>query len=328
MAERGKCRLLSLLDLLREETDPDHPLTEKQISAGLRTAGFAAERKTVLADLQALQDYGFDILNRRGKNGGYFLASRTFELSELKLLADAVGAAKFISRNRSKALLGKLYTLTSRHDAMKLDRQVYVERRVKNENKSTFYNVDTLYEAIACDSEITFTYLRWSTDKKLIPRRKEPYTVSPFALVWEDENYYLIAYDGAAERVKHFRVDKMQGVTMTGHVRCGKALFEKLDMALYTKRSFGMYGGREEVVTLRCDASLAGVVIDRFGEEVMLRRQGEGAFLVTQRVMVSPVFLGWVMGFGAAMQIVEPPSVAKALTDLARESLAQYENQP
>ncbi len=317
-----KTRILTLFDILRTETDAAHPMTEERLRAALASRGVIAERKTVLDDLHALENYGLPIENRRGRGGGYYLDGQLFELAELKLLVDAVQCSKFISEKKSRALIGKLCTLTSRHEAMGLTRQVYVSGRVKTENTAALYAVDAIHSAIAAKTQISFRYNEWTIDKTLRPRRGGAlYTVSPYLLTWEDGNYYLVAYEDEKDALKHFRVDKMTNVTQTENRRGGEERFARLDPAGYAKETFGMYGGEETLVTLLCDRSLVGVILDRFGEGVTLIPVGEEQFRVSVRVQVSPVFLAWVIEYGGRMRVTAPDEVCARVRELAESAL-------
>jgi predicted DNA-binding transcriptional regulator YafY len=317
-----KTRILTLHRILLSETDEAHPMTEERLRAALQANGIDAERKTVLDDLHALENFGANVEHRAGRGGGYFIEERTFESAELKLLVDAVQSSKFISEKKSRTLIDKLCTLTSRHEAGSLSRQVYVCGRVKTESAAALYAVDAIHSAIASNRRITFHYNEWTIEKTLRPRRGGAlYEVSPYLLTWEDGNYYLVAYEDGQGSLKHFRVDKMTDVSVTDAHRGGEELFAHFDPALYSKETFGMYGGEETLVTLSCDDSLVGVVLDRFGDEVTLVREGEGRFRLTVRVRVSPVFLAWVIGYGSRMRILAPSEVNEALRALAQSAL-------
>ena len=323
-----KTRILTLLSLLRSETDENHPLTEERLRALLRTRGIEAERKTVLDDLHALSDYGVDIVNRRGRGGGFFLASREFEEAELKLLVDAVQSSKFISEERSRSLIAKLCRLTSRYEAGALSRQVFVSGRVKTENKAALYAVDAIHTAIAANRQITFHYNEWTVQKTLKPRRGGAlYHVSPYLLSWDDGNYYLIGYDGEAGTLKHFRVDKMTDVTVYDAAREREDLFRRFDPAQYSRETFGMYHGEETSVTLSVTERLVGVLIDRFGDGITLFPTEDGTVRCTVRVRVSPVFLGWVIGYGGEIRILSPPSVAEQMLELAHRAERSQQSQ-
>lgn len=321
--EGQKAKLLVLKNILERKTDEDHPLSVPQLIRALEAEGIRAERKSIYNDIAALRASGVDVELSRGRGGGYYLGSRTFELPELKLLVDAVQASQFITRDKSKKLIRKLEGLTSEAQARKMQRQVFVSGRVKTMNESIYYNVDALHEAIARDRQVQFQYLEWDLRKRRVPRRGgQIYQASPWALAWENANYYLVAYTG--EGIRHYRVDKMKGVRQTELPRQGKAEFSALDLAAYTRKMFGMYGGREEKVTLKCANSLVGVMLDRFGTEAILVPQADETFHLTVPVAVSPQFLGWVCGFGGEVRVIGPATVRREMGRLVQSLADTY----
>ena len=321
--EGQKAKLLVLKNILERKTDEDHPLSVPQLIRALEAEGIRAERKSINNDIEALRASGVDVELSRGRGGGYYLGSRTFELPELKLLVDAVQASQFITKDKSKKLIRKLEGLTSEAQARKMQRQVFVSGRVKTMNESIYYNVDALHEAIARDRQVQFQYLEWDLRKRRVPRRGgQIYQASPWALAWENANYYLVAYTG--EGIRHYRVDKMKGVRQTELPRQGKAEFSALDLAAYTRKMFGMYGGREEKVTLKCANSLVGVMLDRFGTEAILVPQADETFHLTVPVAVSPQFLGWVCGFGGEVRVIGPAAVRREMGRLVQSLADTY----
>ena len=311
-----KLKLFYIVRMLEEYTDENHVLSTQEIINRLADNDISAERKSIYDDMECLICYGYDIVQKRGKSGGYYLASRDFELAELKLLVDAVQASRFITAKKSRELIKKLERMASKHQAGQLQRQVYVAGRVKTENERIYYNVDSIYNAIDDNVRISFTYLEWNGDKELKPRKSgSKYEVSPWALIWEDENYYLAAYDSEAGIIKHYRVDKMGEVSLSKKAREGREVFEKRNPAEYTKQTFGMYGGDEEIVTLQIDKDLIGVIIDRFGRETDIRKQSDGSFGVRIKAAVSRQFFGWLAGLGSGAQIVSPATIRQEYID-------------
>ncbi len=305
-----KTKLLHIIKILQEQTDEQHPLSTADIIAQLEALGIHSERKSIYSDMECLTDFGFDIIhNHSRQGGGYYLASRDFELPELKLLVDAVQSSRFITTKKSRDLIAKLEAFAGKHDAGKLQRQVYVVGRVKTENESIYYNIDTIHKAIQENQKISFAYLEWNIHKELTPREQSKRIVSPWALIWRDENYYLAAYDSNAKLMKHYRVDKMGEVTILKKPRDGAEEFKHLDLAEYANKTFGMFGGKEEQVTMQFPKSLIGVVIDRFGKDVYLRPEGEDLIFVKMSVAVSGQFFGWLCGLGKGIQIVSPEYV-------------------
>ena len=322
-SERQKLKLLYLKQLLEERTDEAHPMSVQTIIDTLAVYGISAERKSIYSDIACLQEFGMDILQQKGPGGGYYLASREFELPELKLLVDAVQASKFLTSKKSMELIQKLETLASRNDAGALRRQVVVSGRVKTMNESIYYNVDRIHEAIAENSQISFRYFDWALDGSRRYREGE-YVASPYALSWDDEYYYLIAH---SERhgLTHYRVDKMTRITRTGEPRYTDETFRRLDLSRYGKNVFSMFGGETVPVKMRFHNSLCGVVIDRFGREVMLIPDGPEHFVFTAEITVSPNYYGWMAGFGDRAQIVCPDLVAQGFLALCKPAVEQYD---
>ena len=310
-----KLKLLYIMDYFMKYTDEDNTVTANDLIEILdRDYGIMAERKGVYADINTLIDFGMDIIQNKGKNPGYYLASREFELPELKLLVDAVQSSKFITQKKSSQLIKKLETLTSRDNAGQLQRQVYISNRLKTDNESIFINVDAIHSAILSDKQITFQYAEYASTGKLRLRRDgQLYKVSPWALTWDDECYYMVAYeeqnDGTEGIIKHYRVDKMRKIEVCSTSRKGKAEFKNFDLGVFAKKTFGMFGGHDETVTLECKEHLAGVVIDRFGNTANIRALGDGSFRARVDVTVSPQFFGWLTGIGPDMKITAPESV-------------------
>ncbi len=326
-SSRQKQKILYLAKFFLEETDEDHPATMADILAYLSRAGIEAERKSIYADLEELSLFGLDIVTLRGRGGGYFLGERAFQLPEVRLLVDAVQSSRFLTRKKSEELIKKLRSLTSRHQSSTLSHTVSVAGRIKTMNESIYRNVDAIGSAIESNRKIRFRYFEWSpTGEKRLRRDGDYYTVSPFFLIWDNENYYLIAVDEKSGEKRHFRVDKMQNIGETDALREGKELFADLSPADYENRSFGMYGGKEERVTLWWRESLSGVFYDRFGNDQVVRK-AENGFISSHRLMVSPVFYSFLMGFGSDVKILSPEWVQKEFCDLARKSLSPYESE-
>ncbi|MCH5342655.1 MAG: WYL domain-containing protein [Acetatifactor sp.] len=320
-----KLKLLYLVKLLKENTDENHVMSTAELIERLEAYGIHSERKSIYDDMEKLCDFGYDIIQVHSRlGGGYYLASREFELPELKLLVDAVQSSRFITTKKSRELIKKLEQLAGKHDAGKLQRQVYVAGRVKTENESIYYNIDNIHRAIQEDRQIIFVYLDWNLRKELVPREREERKASPWALIWRDENYYLAAYDAQDGIIKHYRVDKMGSVALTEEKRLGVEQFADLDLASYANRTFGMFGGKEETVTLRLPNRLIGVALDRFGKETDIRPVGEEHFQIRAKVAVSGQFFGWMAGVGSDLQVVSPKSVKERYREWLSEILGKY----
>ena len=315
MPYEQKLKPIYVMDYLLHHSDEQHPVTIRQIIAYLESMGIHAERKSVYSDLDALRCYGLDIVAAElGKNTGYFVGQRTFELPELKLLVDSVQSSKFITRTKSAALIQKIETLTSDHGARLLQRQVYVANRIKQMNESIYYNVDEIHNGISRNKQIRFRYFTFTVSKQKAYRHGGAfYQVSPYALTWDDENYYLVAYDSDHGQIRHYRVDKMDQISVTDMDRDGLDAYNALDMGLYSKKVFGMFSGAEERVTLRFDNDLVGAVLDRLGPDSIIIPDGEERFTVSAEVAVSPQFFAWVSGFGPKARIIAPQSVVEQM---------------
>ena len=324
-SSRQKRKTLTLARILLQETDEKHPMTVAQMIRALDSMGILAERKSIYADLEELRDFGLDVIQTRGKTVGYFIGSRPFELPEVRLLVDAVQSSRFLTRKKSEELIGKLESLASRHEAKTLSHNVFVSNRIKTMNDSIYRNVDAIGEALEKENKIRFRYFDWNVDGKKDYRRDGGfYTVSPFFLVWNDESYYLLGVEEESGERRHFRVDKMNFVTMLEEKRKGAEVFRDFDPAIYEKKTFGMFGGREERVTLWCDETLAGVFYDRFGEQLCVRKADRG-FTTTLPVLVSPMFYAWLAGFGERVRILSPESVKEEFCALLSGILSGYE---
>ena len=303
-----KLKLLYLMRYLLRNSDENHPVTVRQMGEYLRGQGISAERKSLYDDIEALQQFGLDIIQvKDGNFYGYYVGSRDFELPELKLLVDSVQSSKFITHKKTRSLIEKIERLGSVHEADQLRRQVFVANRIKTMNESIYYNVDEIHTGIAQDRKIRFRYFDYTVAKERQFRHDGAfYEVSPYALTWDDENYYLVAYDSAAGKIKHFRVDKMVDIMAADLPRDGKEAYAALDMAVW----------------MRFDTRLVGAVLDRLGRDVSLIPDGETHFFVSADVVVSPQFFAWVYGFGAMAQIIGPADVVEQmrgqLADVAR----------
>lgn len=335
MPERNsqKKKLLCLQNILLEETDDTHGLSIAQITDLLAVRGIRAERKSLYQDIETLRELGMDIvLRREGRTTVYAVGERCFELPELRLLVDAVQSARFITHRKSNQLIKKLETLTSRYQAGELQRQVYVYDRVKADNERIYLNVDTLNRAIVRKKKVTFRYFDYSPRKEKIFRHDgERYSVSPYALSWTDDNYYLIAYHPRYHKLTHFRVDRMDDIEITRetvqNIREVTGQLE-LNVAEYCKGMFGMFAGEKVPVKIRFHNTLANAVIDRFGDNVDLTPDGD-TFIARVTVGLSPTFYGWLMIFGEQAEVLSPQSVREEMAartqGLARLYLTQTE---
>ena len=310
MAEE-KLKILYLMQVLLEETDPAHPLNATQLCEKMQSRyDYSYNRKTIYTDIERLRTYGLQIGQNKGTGFGYFIEKRDFDLAELKLLVDAVQSSKFITKEKSEELIAKLEKLTSHENAKQLQRQVFIYNRIKADNDSIYANVDAIHAAIHANRQIGFKYCEWTVRKRLVQRKGgAEYVVSPWALTWDDENYYLVGYDAESGKIKHYRVDKMQEIRVREDARLGKERFRDFDLAAFARKTFGMYGGMDRKLTLEGENHLAGVVIDRFGTEIMMHPHDADHFHASVTVTVSPQFFGWLAGIGRGIRISWPEDV-------------------
>jgi predicted DNA-binding transcriptional regulator YafY len=312
-----KLKLLYLLKMLNEKTDEDNTMTINDMIAELDRYGINADRKSNYDDMEALRHYGVDIASRKSKTTDYFVASRLFELPELKLLVDAVQCSKFVTHKKSNELIKKIESLASYRQAQSLQRQVYVSNRVKTINESIYYNVDRLHAAIAENKKVSFKYFDYDIKKeKAFRKNGEKYSVSPYALSWDDENYYLITFSTKYNDFTHYRVDRMTEIDLSDEERDSLPEREHFDITEYTKKVFSMFGGEDVMVHLQFDNSLVNAVIDRFGKEIVIGKMDDSSFYIWIKVAVSSTFFAWIMQFGNKVKILSPDTV-----------IDQYKNQ-
>ncbi len=317
-----KLKALYLLKILYEKTDEAHYLTVNDILNELGRYDISAERKSIYADIAALRNFGVDIEHVSGKDGGYYVASRLFQLPELKLLVDSVQASKFLTHKKSRELIKKLESLTSVYQGKSLHRQVYLKNQIKTMNESIYYNVDGIHHGIHADRMLQFRYLEDQLNKEKGYRRGgKYYFVSPFMLVYDDSYYYMVGYDPQEERIKHYRVDKMTDITVTEQPRSGKDVFKAEDPTSYSQKCFSMYGGEEESVRICCQNKMIGIILDRFGRDIMVIRKDPEHFEVTVKVALSPVFYSWVFSLENQVVILEPEHAVQAYQSMLKLAL-------
>lgn len=319
-----KLKMMYLAKILMEKTDEEHTITVPEMISELAKLGISAERKSIYDDLEYLQLFGLDICSNKTRTTNYYIASRDFELPELKLLVDSVQASKFITRKKSMELISKIEKLTSHENAKKLQRQVFITNRVKTLNEQIYYNVDKIHDAIAANKQITFKYFDVDVNKKKVYRKNgDLYTESPVSLTWDDENYYLITYKEKYDNYTHYRVDKMELIELTEDDRI---LAEKpFDLSAYSKTMFQMFNGEETDVSIEFENKLVGVVYDRFGADIPIIKSDEEHFICHVKVAVSPHFLSWIMSFGKQAKILSPEYVIEEMYQLARDITDIYE---
>lgn len=322
-----KLKLLRIYDILLSHSDEEHPMTTSDIIHQLELYGITAERKSIYSDLEELILYGVDVVKCGGKkNQGYYIGARDFEIPELKLLVDAVVSCKFISESKSRQLIRKISALTSKHQSEMLNRQVIVSNRGKTINEHVLYNIDSIHEALRLRQNISFQYLNWNLKKQLVPRHNgETYHVSPAALIWDDENYYLIAYDHKSKERRHYRVDKMKSINLLDDDYI--SIDQEINKELFSSKMFGMYDGITTDVEFRCPISMAPIFIDQFGKEILIRQEDDDQCLIRVKVAISNQFFGWLSSMGDEVTIVSPREVSDQFRDFLKNILSKYRSE-
>ena len=321
-----KLKLYYLARIMLEKTDDEHMITMPEIKSALEAYDITADRKSLYDDLEVLRKIGVDVVGEKvGRNYYYHVGGKQFEIAELKLLVDAIQSSKFITEKKSNELIKKLTDMASVYEATQLKRQVVVQGRVKTMNESIYYFVDDVHRAIAENKKIRFEYMKWNEEKKMVRRREEGYVVSPWALTWDDENYYLIAYDEEADSIKHFRVDKLKSIKVLDERRTGKEKFKAFNLAKYSKMSFGMFGGKPTKVKIEFNNEMVGIFIDRFGRDILIRpAKKKGWSEISVDVALSDQFLGWIFALGPNVKITGPKEVVDRYKNELDEMVKMY----
>ena len=319
-----KFKFTYLMKIMLEKTDDEHSLTMPQIMEELEKYDVTAERKSIYTDFQDMTEkFGVEIIKEQiGRETYYHVGAREFELAEVKLLIDAIQSSKFITQTKSRELITKIKSFVSEHQAKQLQRQVYINDRVKTMNESVYYNVDDIHTAINQNQKIRFKYFKWDINTKLVPRHNgDWFIVSPWALTWDDENYYMVAFDDLDSKIKHYRVDKMMHISIEEEKRSGRDVFRNFDMAEYSKATFGMYQGQKAKVKIQFANYMCGVFIDRFGKDISFRPIDDEHSELHVDVNVSPQFFGWIFSLGKDVKVTGPSKVVEQMKEFAREFL-------
>lgn len=321
-----KFKFTYLMKIMQAKTDDEHGLTMSQIMEELEKYGVTAERKSIYADFSDMEKFGIEIIKETvGRDTFYHVGSREFELAEIKLLIDAIQSSKFITQTKSRELIKKVKGFVSEYQAKQLQRQVYINDRVKTMNESVYYNVDDIHTAIGQNKKIRFKYYKWDINKKLVPRHNgEWFVASPWALTWDDENYYMVAFDDWDGKIKHYRVDKMMRISVEEEKRNGKEVFKNFDMAAYSKATFGMYQGNKTRVKIEFANYMCGVFIDRFGKDITFHPVDDDRSALMVDVNVSPQFFGWIFSLGRDVKVTGPDEIVEEIKKYAKDFLANY----
>lgn len=319
----SKSKILYLYKLLDETTDENNPISTTEIIDKLGELGISVTRKTVASDIALLIEFGVDVISVRSSQNLYYIGSRDFELAEVKLLVDAIESSKLVTVKKSKQLVSKLSKMVSFQQAKELDRQIFIDKRVKPKNENIYYIIDSLHTAIADSKQTTFKYIDYNGDKeKVFKHEGMVYNVSPYALAWNDDHYYLIGYCSNHKRISKFRVDRLAKLKITDKPYVPAP--DGFSVAEYVKSVFSMYDGDLVTVELKCTNDLMKVIIDKFGEDVKTVSLGSNCFKAIVNVSVSPTFFGWAFQFSNNMSILAPQKVKDSYVEMLKAVYNKY----
>ena len=315
-----KIKLLKLLELLRLDTDEQHPMTTNQICARLDEMGIICDRRTLSKDIALLNEQGYEVMDTTvGHEKGYYVEDRSFSIPELKILMDAVQAASFITDKKTQELLEKIAVLGGSHQAEILKGNIVNFKTTKHSNEQIFYNVDALEQAIDQQKKVLFRYFDLDEHgQKAYRRDGHRYVVEPIALVFNEDNYYMLCYSFRHQKTSTYRVDRMEAVTVLEDPITETAVALKNEIGPYTEQVFKMYAGEAVDIVIEFNDSLIGVVFDKFGEGTKMMRSGEHKCVATVKVQISPVFWGWLFQFAGEMKLLSPESLAQEYKERAK----------
>ena len=320
-----KLKALYLARILLENTDEKNPMSTTALVNALNSYDIPVERKSIYDDVEALRHYGMDIELKRGKNSGYYVASRDFELPELKLLVDAVQSSKLITEKKSRELIKKLSKLANTAQAKQLNREVHIQGRAKALNETVYYTIDAIHEAINAGKKISFKYFSYNITKSRVYKNPDKaYIRTPVAMCWKDDNYYLVTYSPKFENpYATYRVDRMTDVKVLDE-KADKCNKKEFNLNEYIKQNFGMFSGEKVKAKIAFDESLVSVVLDHFGADIHLYSYDDNKFYIKADVSSSPVFLSWIFLFGNQVEILEPESLRESMRNMLKDGSKIY----
>ena len=306
-----KMRILKLLEILQQNTDMEHPIGTNELCSKLAELGIHTDRRTIAKDITVLNEQGYEVMQTKlSKQNAYYIEDRSFSLPELKILIDAVQAASFITEKKSADLISKIAALGGSHQAEILTGNIVHFNTRKHNNEQIYYNVNVLENAIRDKKRASFLYFDLDESlNKVYRKNKAIYTVEPIALVFNNDNYYLMTYDPTADnKIRNYRVDRMDSVQQLDDSICKEAADKIQSVSKYTEQVFRMYGGRTELVTLQFEKKLIGSIYDKFGEKTRISKCSD-EYVVAVEVQISPTFWSWLITFKGQMKLTSPESV-------------------
>lgn len=328
MTDFSKNRVLALYGILTRYTDEQHQISMQEILGYMEADGYSCSEDSILRYIKQLRnELGVDIIYGRGRNAKYFVGNRLLEKEELKLIIDSINASNFIEKSIANKMIEKLKGTMSIHDSMDLERSVLGINTAKSENKKILYNVNVIQEALKRGVQISFDYMRWDRNKKLVKSSNKRYTMNPWALIWANDRYYLYGYDiketDGILKERNYRVDKLKNIQLTGISRAGEKQFLSFSADTFVSRHMGMFWGEEQMITIRLPEKLVGAFIDQFGKKITIIDEGNDMLMVKFQAAVSPILLGWLVGL-RGVEVLTPPSVREKMVELISENMNYY----
>jgi predicted DNA-binding transcriptional regulator YafY len=328
MPDFSKNRVLALYKILIKYTDEQHQISMQDILRYMEEEGHLCSEDSILRYIKQLRnELGVDIMSGRGRNARYFIGDRLLEKEEMKLIIDSVNASNFIEKSIAAKMIDKLKSTMSMYDSSELDRSVLGVNIAKAENKKILYNVNLIQEALTKGRQISFDYMRWDRNKKLVKKSDIRYNMNPWALIWANDRYYLYGYDvketDGVLSERNYRVDKLDNIQVSEIPREGKSQFRSFHANTYVSRRMGMFSGREQAITVRIPETLVGPFIDQFGKRITISEEAEGTLLVTFHAVASAILLGWLLGL-QSVEILEPQDVREKMIRLLKQNMDLY----
>lgn len=329
--QNSKLKLLVLADIFEKQTDEENPLNATELSEKLQNLGVPAERKSVYKDIEVLREFGYDIIKSSDRgNAGYFLGERKFQEAEIRLISDAVQAANFISANKTAELVNKLESFLSEKQSKVLHSQVYVEKRPKTSNERIYYTISELDKAINKNLKVEIVYQkRKITEEFKTATEEKLHKVSPYALIWSNDSYYLICNNEKYDNLMHVRIDRISSVTVTKekarHFSEVSNYSNKFDAADYANKSFNMFSGEPKPIQLICNNDLLDVMLDRFGKSVKIQKHDGTSFILKTNAAVSNGLVAWILQFGSRVKVKSPNDLIYEIKKAAEETYKLYD---
>lgn len=327
----SKTRILAVYEILKSMSDEEHPVNAKLIIDELGKSGYDCERKTVYSDIEALNDYGIEVLHTDYPRKGYFLADRSFEVSEIGLLIDAVLSANFITPKKTIQLVEKLKEFLSKNQYAEVLKNTFINNRKKCDNEEIFYNIDTIRKAIKKKKKVSLSYYKHTLKSgHFIEKSYKTMVVSPYALLWQDDFYYLVCNNQKYNNLMHLRLDRIKKAEILDedfrHFSEVSEYTDEFNISDYASKTFNMFSGVAEDITLKCNINILNQVIDKFGNDIFVRTSDDNHLIFDSKVYISEGFIGWILSFGKEIEVLKPLSLREKVSKEINEIYGIYNN--